>query len=196
MKIYQIIFGVVLSFMYIVGENYLNDTKIKTSISDDYQSRNHTTDLPNCKITDTTTNCHLNFTGLDDYQVEILKHQIICNMELSDFKDFLQKNYNISREIFFTEFVYLKAIFFDMKPSYLDRGCYQYDKVIYLKNFTENMIKQEINNYFTILQIFAKIFLGSTVFSCFIYHISLLAYSLISGQMLILMNQLINFSSI
>lgn len=196
MKFTKIIFGVVLSFMYIVGENYLNDTKIKTIISDDYQSRNHTTDLPNCKMTDTNTNCHLNFTGLDDYQVEILKHQIICNMKLSDFKDFLQQNYNSSQEIFFTEFVFLKATFFDMKPTYLDRGCYQYDKVVYIKNFTENMIKQEINNYFTLLQIFAKIFLGSAVCSSCIYHITMITYSLITAQMLILLNQLVTFNSI
>ena len=33
-------------------------------------------------------------------------------------------------------------------------------KLSILKTFTEKMIKQEINNYFTILQILAKIFLG------------------------------------
>ena len=126
--------GIVLSGVYIVGENYLNNTTIPTTISENYQSRNLTSDLPNCKITDTNTDCHLNFTGLDDYQAEILKHQIICNMKLSDFKNFIQKNYNMSQEIFYTEFVLLKAVLFDAKPNYLDKGCYQYDKVIYIKN--------------------------------------------------------------
>ena len=147
-------------------------------------------------MTDTNINCHLNFTGLDDYQAEILKHQIICNMKLSDFKELLENTYNESREIFFTEFVLLKAVFFDIKPNYLDKGCYQYDKVIYVKTFTEKMIKQELDNYFTVLQILAKIFLGFAVCSSFFYHISMIIYSIISTQILILLNQLFTFYTI
>jgi len=193
MKFTNIIFGVFLSFMYIFGENYLNDTEIKTSISDDYQRRNYTTDLPDCKITDTNTNCHLNFTGLDDFQAEILKYQIICNMGLTDYKEFIEYHYNNSKESAFTEFLLLKASFLDTKQNYLYKGCYQYDKVIFIKKFTENMIKQEINNFYTILQIMAKIFLGITVSSSLIYHVSMMIYSLVSAQILILLHQLITW---
>ena len=52
-------------------------------------------------------------------------------------------------------------------------------------------IKQEINNYYTILQILAKIFLGIAVSSSLIYHVSMIIYSLLSSQLLILLNQLI-----
>lgn len=196
MNVKNFVLGVVVSCVYIVGENYLNNTKIPTTISENYQTRNFTTDLPNCKITDTNADCHLNFTGLDDYQAEILKHQIICNMELSDFKNFIEKNYNMSQEIFYTEYILLKAVFFDVKPNYLDKGCYQYDKVIFIKTFTEKMIKKEIDNYFTILQILAKIFLGCAVVSSFSFHITMIIYSLLSTQLLILLNQLITFYSI
>jgi hypothetical protein len=193
MKFTNIIFGVFLSFMYIFGENYLNDTEIKTTISNEYQRSNYTTDLPDCKITDTNTNCHLNFTGLDDFQAEILKYQIICNMGLTDFKDFFKEYFNNSREVVFTEFLLLKAVFLDTNSNYLVKGCYQYDKVIFIKNFTENMIKQEINNYYTLLQILAKIFLGIAVSSSLIYHVSMIIYSLLSSQILILLHRLITW---
>ena len=193
MKFTTIIFGVFLSFMYIFGENYLNDTDIKTSISDEHKRRNYTTDLPDCKITATNTNCNLNFPGLDDFQAEILKYQIICNMELTDFKDFFKKHYNNSQENVFTELLLLKVIFLDTKLNYLYKGCYQYNKVIFIKNFTENMIKQEINNYYTILQILAKLFLGIAVSSSIIYHVSMIIYSLLSSQLLILLHQLITW---
>ena len=112
-------------------------------------------------------------------------------MGLTDYKEFIENHYNNSKEIAFSEYLLLKASFLDNKQNYLYKGCYQYDKVVFIKNFTENMIKQEINNYYTILQILAKIFLGITVSSSLIYHVSMIIYSLVSSQLLILLNQII-----